>query len=117
MPAWLRGAIKVSLVGGAVVSLFSYGGLLIFTFPLLVVGMWWAVRHSGLVERSAWIALATLAAGWWAWEVTYVVHEGETPSSLVIAVIAGTVMASLLAAVAPHYSFRRADASRHTPSG
>jgi hypothetical protein len=99
MTGWQRAIAKLLLVAAIIVSMLSAGGLLIFTFVPLAVGMWWAVRHSGLVEKVFWVALASLSAAEWAWEITYPVTEGETPSSLIIAAVAGAIMATQLATV------------------
>lgn len=104
---WHVGA-KVLLAGATVVAMLSYGGLLIFVFLPLGVGFWWAVRHAGVIERAAWIFLASLAAAQWAWEITYPVTEGDTPSSWIIAAIAGVTMAGLLM-VGVRYTIVRKD--------
>ena len=41
-----RIGLKVLLAASTLLAMLSYGGLLIFLFFLLGVGMWWAVRHS-----------------------------------------------------------------------
>lgn len=97
MPRWQRVAVKLLLAAVTVLAMLSLGGLLIFVFPAVAIGMWWAVRHSGVLERTFWIALASLAAAEWAWEITYPVTKGETPFSWIIAAVAGAIMASLLA--------------------
>jgi hypothetical protein len=102
MVRWQRAGLKVVLAGATVVPLLSYGGLMIFAFPVLALGFWWAVRHSRLFERVPWIALGALSAALWAWEITYPVTEGEG-SAPIIAVVAGLIVASLLA-IASQYS-------------
>jgi hypothetical protein len=111
MTRWHRVGLKVVLLGGTIVSLLSYGGLMIFTFPILAPGFWWAVRHSGLFERIAWIVVAAPAAALWAWEITYPVTDGKGSSSI-IAAVAAAIAASLLALVATQYSFVRKPATR-----
>jgi hypothetical protein len=86
--------------------MLSYGGLLIFLFFLLGVGMWWAVRHSRRIERVAWVALAGLAGAEWAWQITYPVTEGDSPSSSIIAMVSGVTAAALLTHGA-HYTLTR----------
>ena len=103
MTGWQRVVAKLLLVAATIVSMLSAGGLLIFTFLPLAACMWWAVRHSGLAEKVFWVALASLAAAEWAWEITYPVTEGETPSSLIVAAVGGAIMGTLLASVSPHF--------------
>lgn len=97
MAVWQQVVVKLFLAAAAVFAMLSLGGLMIFAFPVLALGAWWAVRHSGPLERIGWIALASLAAAEWAWEVTYPVTEGESPASWIVAAVAGAVTASLLA--------------------
>jgi hypothetical protein len=99
MAVWQQVVVKVLLVAATVLAMLSLGGLLIFAFPVLAVGAWWAVRRSGPLERIGWIALASLAAAEWAWEITYPVTEGESPGSWIVAAVAGAVTASLLATI------------------
>ena len=94
---WQQVVVRLLLVAATVFAMLSLGGLLIFAFPALALGAWWAVRHTGPLERIGWIALASLAAAEWAWEVTYPVTEGESPASWIVAGFAGAVTASLLA--------------------
>lgn len=96
MATWERVGLRLLLAGAMVFAMLSYGGLLIFVFLPLAVGCWWMVRHSGPVERWAWIVLAALAAAEWSWEITYPVTEGETPASWVNAIVAAMVMGILL---------------------
>lgn len=76
--------------------MLSYGGLLIFLFLPLGVGMWWAVRHARRIERVAWVALAGLAGAEWAWQITYPVTEGNSTSASIIAVVGGVAAATLM---------------------
>jgi hypothetical protein len=99
---WQRVGLKVVLAGATVVSLLSYGGFMVFAFPVLALGFWWAVRNSRRFERGAWIALGALSAALWAWEITYPVTEG-TGSAPIVAVVAGVIAASLFA-IASQYS-------------
>jgi hypothetical protein len=69
---------------------------MIFIFPPLAAGYWWAVRHSGVIERVGWVILGSVAAALWAWEITYPVTEGTTRSSWVVAGGAAMIMAALL---------------------
>jgi hypothetical protein len=41
MTGWQRAIAKLLLVAAIIVSMLSAGGLLIFTFVPLAVGMWW----------------------------------------------------------------------------
>lgn len=111
MVTWQRIGLKMLIVGVTVLGLFSYGGLLIFLFLPLAVGYWWAVRHSGVFERSAWILVGSVAAALWAWEITYPVTEGRTPSAWIIAGVAAIAMASLLVAGARYRVVREPSAA------
>lgn len=100
--AWQRAVLKAVLFALTVLGILSLGGLLIFLFLPLAVGYWWAARHSRPLERAAWIVLGAVAAGVWAWEITYPVTEGETPSSWIVAMIGAAAMAFLLS-LGVHY--------------
>ncbi len=102
MVRWQRLGLKVVVVGTTVVSLLSYGGLMIFAFPVLALGFWWAVRNSRRFERVVWMALGALSAALWAWEITYPVTEGDGAAPI-IAAVAGVAAVSLLA-IASQYS-------------
>ena len=117
MARWPRFGLKATLLAATALSMLSVGGLLIFTFPLLAIGLWWAVRHAGIAERTAWIVVGALAAAEWGWQIAYPVHGGATPSSLIIAVIAGAIMATPLGTVAPHFSLRRSSAQPASRTG
>ena len=98
MATWQRICVKLLLLGATVLGLLSYGGALIFLFLPLAIGYWWAVRHSGMLERSAWILVGSIAAALWAWEIAYPVTEGKAPWSWIVAGVAAVVMALLLVA-------------------
>ena len=98
--------LKVLLAALTLLSMASYGGLLIFTFLPLAFGMWWAVRHSGRIERFTWIALSGLAGAEWAWQITYPVTEGDSPSASLIAVVGGVAAATLMT-LGSHYALTR----------
>jgi len=102
---WRIGS-KVLLAASTLLAILSYGGLLIFLFLPLGVGMWWAVRHSRRIERVAWVALAGLAGAEWAWQITYPITEGNSPSVLIIAVVGGVATATLLT-LGSHYALTR----------
>ena len=72
-----RIGLKVLLAASTLLAMLSYGGLLIFLFLPLGVGMWWAVRHSRRIERVAWVALAGLAGAEWAWQITVSGNRGR----------------------------------------
>jgi hypothetical protein len=91
-----RIGLKVLVGGLTLLVMLSYGGLLIFLFIPLAVGMWWAVRHARPLERVAWVALAGLAGAEWAWQITYPVTEGVSPSASIIAVVGGAASATLM---------------------
>jgi hypothetical protein len=91
-----RIALKVLLASATLLAMLSYGGLLIFLFLPLAVGMWWAVRHSRRIERVGWIALVGLAGAEWAWQITYPVTEGDSPSASIVAFVGGVAAATLL---------------------
>ena len=93
---------KVLLAAATLFAMLSYGGLLVFVFLPLAFGFWWAVRRSHGFERAAWVGLFALAAGEWAWQVTYPVTEGDSPSSWIIALISGSIAAGLLAGAADY---------------
>jgi hypothetical protein len=84
------------LAAVTLVAMLSYGGLLIFLFLPLGVGMWWAVRHSSRIESVSWVALAGLAGAEWAWQISYPVTEGDSPSASVIGVVGGVASATLM---------------------
>jgi hypothetical protein len=100
-----RIGLKVLLAASTLLAILSYGGLLIFLLPL-GVGMWWAVRHSGRIERVAWVALAGLAGAEWAWQITYPVTEGDSPSASIVAFVGGVAAATLMA-LGSHYALTR----------
>jgi hypothetical protein len=91
-----RTGLKMLLASVTVLAMLSYGGLLIFLFLPLAVGMWWAVRHSRRIERVGWVSLAGLAGAEWAWQITYPVTEGDSPSASIVAVVGGVAAATLL---------------------
>jgi hypothetical protein len=101
-----RIGLKVLLASVTLLAMLSYGGLLIFLFLPLAVGMWWAVRHSGRIERVGWVALAGLAGAEWAWQITYPVTDGDSPFSSIVALIGGIAAATLLA-LGSRYAFTR----------
>jgi hypothetical protein len=88
--------LKVLIASVTVLAMLSYGGLLIFLFLPLAAGMWWAVRHARRIERVGWLALAGLAGAEWAWQITYPVTEGDSPSASIVAVVGGVAAATLL---------------------
>ena len=51
-------------------------------------------------------ALAGLAGAEWAWQITYPVTEGDSPSSSIIAMVSGVTAAALLTHGA-HYTLTR----------
>lgn len=61
-----RIGLKLLLAASTLLAMLSYGGLLIFLFLPLAMGMWWAVRHSHRIEAVGWVALAGLAGAEWA---------------------------------------------------
>jgi hypothetical protein len=91
-----RIGLKLLLASVTLLAMLSFGGLLIFFFPPLAVGMWWAVRHSRRIESVGWVALAALAGAEWAWQITYPVTEGDSPSASIVAVVGGVAAATLL---------------------
>jgi hypothetical protein len=91
-----RIGLKVLLAALTLVAMLSYGGLLIFLFLPLAIGMWWAVRYSQRIERVGWVTLAGLAGAEWAWQITYPVTEGDSPSASIVAVVGGVAAATLL---------------------
>jgi membrane associated rhomboid family serine protease len=97
-------------------SMASSGGLLVFTFLPLVIGMWRAVRFSGRTETFGWIALSALAGAQWAWEVTYPVTEGDWPSAAIIAAVGGLMTGALLT-LGRHYTLTRDVPHRSRASG
>jgi hypothetical protein len=101
-----RIGLKMLLAASTLLAMLSYGGLLIFLFLPLGVGMWWAVRHSRRIERVAWVALAGLAGAEWAWQITYPVTEGDSPSAYIIAVVGGVAAATLMT-LGSHYALTR----------
>jgi hypothetical protein len=103
--------LKAVLAALTLLSMASYGGLLIFTFLPLVIGMWWAVRYSGRIETVGWIVLSSLAGAEWAWEVTYPVTEGDWPSAAIVALVGGLITGGLLAVG------RRFSLTRDVPRG
>jgi hypothetical protein len=112
MTTFWRGGLKVLLASVTVLAMLSYGGLLIFVFLPLAVGMWWAVRHSRRIERIGWVALAGLAGAEWAWEITYPVTEGDSPSASIVAVVGGVAAATLLTLGGRYALTRDAQSSR-----
>ena len=98
--------LKVLLAASTVLAMLSYGGLLTFLFLPLGVGMWWAVRHSRRFERVAWVALAGLAGAEWAWQITYPVAEGDSPSAWIVAFVGGVAAATLMT-LGSHYALTR----------
>jgi hypothetical protein len=111
MRQWANVTLKALLLLGLAVSILSYGGLLIFTFPGLAIGMWWAIRRSGSLERAGWTAVGGLAAGLWAWEIAFPVHEGDTSAGWFVAGSAAGIMVITLAAIAPRFSLRASPSS------
>jgi hypothetical protein len=101
-----RIGLKVLLASVTVMAMLSYGGLLIFLFLPLAAGMWWAVRHSRRIEGVGWVALAGLAGAEWAWQITYPVTEGDSPSASIVAVVGGVAAATLLT-LGGRYAFTR----------
>lgn len=98
--------LKILLATLTVLSMAASGGLLIFTFLPLAIGMWWAVRHSGRIEAVGWIGLLSLAGAEWAWAITYPVTEGDWPSAVIIAAIGGLATGVLLT-LGRHYRLIR----------
>jgi hypothetical protein len=109
--AWRIG-LKVLLASATLLAMLSYGGLLIFLFLPLAVGMWWAARHSGRIERVGWVALAGLAGAEWAWQITYPVTEGDSPSASIVALVGGVAAATLLTLGSRYALTRHAQSSR-----
>jgi hypothetical protein len=101
-----RIGLKVLLAASTLLAMLSYGGLLIFLFLPLGVGMWWAVRHSRRIERVAWVALGGLAGAEWAWQITYPVTEGDSRSASIVAVVGGVAAATLMT-LGSHYALTR----------
>jgi hypothetical protein len=101
-----RIGLKVLLADSTLLAMLSYGGLLIFLFLPLGVGMWWAVRHPAASRGSPWVALAGLAGAEWAWQITYPVTEGDSPSASIVAFVGGVAAATLMA-LGSHYAFTR----------
>ena len=101
-----RIGLKALLAALTVLAMLSYGGLLIFLFLPLGVGMSWAVRHARRIERVAWVALAGLAGAEWTWQITYPVTEGDSPSASIVAVVGG-VAAATLVTLASRYALTR----------
>lgn len=99
---WRIGS-KVLLAASTLLAMLSSGGLLIFLFLPLAVGMWWAVRHSRRIEMVGWVALVGLAGAEWAWQITYPVTEGNSPSASIIAVVGGVAAATLMT-LGSHYA-------------
>ena len=92
--------LKIGLVALTVVAMLSYGGLLLFVYPFIAAAIWWIVKRSShLFERVAWILLAALAGAEWAWEATYPVTEGRSPQTIIVSVVAGILVAVILASV------------------
>jgi hypothetical protein len=107
-----RIGLKVFLASVTALAILSYGGLLIFVFLPLAVGMWWAVRHSRRIEKVGWVALAGLAGAEWAWEITYPVTEGDSPSASIVAAVGGVAAATLLTLGGRYALTRDAQSSR-----
>jgi hypothetical protein len=68
MARWQRVGVKLVLLAATVVAMLPLGGALIFAFPVLAVGLWWASRTPGLLARVVvtWdraLASAASAAG------------------------------------------------------
>lgn len=91
-PAWAQRGIKTLIVGGSVLAWLSLGGLLVFVFPLLAAGYFWAVRNSRSLEHWGWILLGSLAAAQWSWMVTYSLTDGRSPSVWIVFFAAGGLM-------------------------
>jgi hypothetical protein len=87
-----RIGLKVLLAASTLLAMLSYGGLLIFLFLP--------------IERVAWVALAGLAGAEWAWQITYSVTEGDSPSASIIAVVGGVAAATLMT-LGSHYALTR----------
>jgi hypothetical protein len=110
-----RIGLKVPLASVTLLAMPSYGGLLIFLFLPLAVGMWRAVRHSRRIERVGWVALTALAGAEWAWQITYPVTEGDSPSASIVAVVGGVAAATLLT-LGGRYALTRDTQSTRVPA-
>jgi len=97
--SWGVVAPKIGLFALTVLAMLSYGGLLLFVFPFIAAVIWWIVKRSRPLERVAWTILAALSGAEWAWLATYPVTEGRTPETIIISVVAGTLIAVILASV------------------
>jgi hypothetical protein len=91
--------VKLGLVAATVFAMLSLGGLMMFAFPVLVLGHLWAFRRARIAERSLWFVLAVASAAEWAWEITYPSTGGPGPWSWIVLTVTVAMTSSVFAIV------------------